>query len=79
MFDVSNIEMADILMLETDVPFEFHPELCQMLSSLKVGAKTLTYLDLRLIWPDNSFCFLQVPVNRAITDRYIELFPRTND
>ena len=70
MFDVSNVEMADVLMLETDVPSEFHPELCEMLSSLKIGAQTLTYLDLRLIWPNDSFCFRQVTINRSITDRF---------
>ena len=74
MFDVSNIEMADIVMLETDVPPEYHPEICKLLSNLRLGARTLTYLDLRLIWPadqdDCQFAMRQVDVNRSITDRF---------
>ena len=74
MFDVSNIEMADIVMLETDIPPEYHPEICKLLSNLRKGARTLTYLDLRLIWPadegDCQFAMKQVDVNRLITDRF---------
>ena len=74
MFDVSNIEMADIVMLETDVPPEYHPEICKLLSYLRLDARILTYLDLRLIWPgdqeDCQFSMKQVDVNRSITDRF---------
>ena len=74
MFDVSNIEMADIVMLETDIPPEYHPEICKLLSNLRLDARILTYLDLRLIWPCDEencqFCLKQVDVNRSITDRF---------
>lgn len=70
MLDVSNIEAADIVMLETDIPMEFLVDMCTLLAGLKIGARTLTYLDLRKVWPLEGFPFRQVPVNRSVADRF---------
>lgn len=70
MLDIDNIDTADIVMLETDVPQEVQPKMCRLLHNLKVGAHILTYLDLRKIWPDSSFPFRQVSINRSVADRF---------
>ncbi len=51
MFGVSaNMAMADIVMMETDVPADQHAELHRLLGSMREGARLLSYLDLRRIW-----------------------------
>ena len=70
LLDVSNIEVADIVMLETDVPSEYHYDTFKLLSNLKIGARTLTYLDLPKIWNYHIFPFKQVSINRSIADRF---------
>ena len=70
MLDVQHIDLADIVMLETDVPLESHAQVCSLLRNLKVGARILTYLDLRKIWPDEDFFFRQVSINRSVADRF---------
>ena len=68
MFDVQNIEIADIVMLETDIPGHLQPELCELLQNMHDGARTLTYLDLRRIWTAGAglFGFRQMDCNRWV-------------
>lgn len=70
MFEITNIELADIVMLETDIPLELHRDLCRMLGRMHEGAKTLTYLDLRKIWTIGSFAFHQLESNKHLSDRF---------
>jgi hypothetical protein len=69
MFDVKNIDAADIIMLETDIPLQLHPNLCSLLDRMHVNARTLTYLDLRKIWT-GTVPFRQIDTNRHNSDRY---------
>jgi len=70
LFDVQNIEIADIIMLETDITQDLYPDLCCLLSSMRSNARTLTYLDLRKIWCIDTFPFKQVDSNIPLSDRY---------
>jgi hypothetical protein len=72
LFDAKNIDTADIVMLETDVPPDTYSDLCTLLSQLKSGARVLSYLDLDKIWPSNlpTCSFRQLAVNRPLSDRY---------
>jgi SAM-dependent methyltransferase len=71
LFDIENISIADIIMLETDIPNDLHVELCELLSNMHQGAKMLSYLDLRKIWcGDRNLCFKQVDNNKPLSDRY---------
>lgn len=71
LFDIENISIADIIMLETDIPNELHKELCELLSNMHLGAKMLSYLDLKKIWCGAvNLCFKQVDINKPLSDRY---------
>ena len=84
MFDVKNINIADIVMLETDIPADILPDLHKLLGNMKPGARTLTYLDLRKTWMPSSTIstlsgcnigiqqlpFRQLEHNKNITDRF---------
>jgi hypothetical protein len=71
MLHVNNIELADIVMLETDIPADIHNEMCLLLSRMKQDARTLTYVDLKKIWPSELlFPFGQLNINRSISDRF---------
>ena len=71
MFEVTNMGLADIVMLETDIPLDLHPSLCALLGSMHDGARTLTYLDLRKIWGfAGPFPFSQLDSNRHLSDRF---------
>ena len=68
MFDVTNVDIADIVMMETDVPAVTHSELIKLLDSMHEGSRLLTYLDLRRIWEYSTF--KQLECNRHLSDRY---------
>lgn len=84
MFSVCNIGIADVVMLETDIPADLQPQLCDLLSGMAEGARTLTYLDLRKIWGPNlaltsspvatvlsdQFPFKQLECNKHLSDRF---------
>lgn len=71
MFDVTNIDIADIVMLETDFPKDIHPKLCKLLAQMREGSRTLTYLDLQKIWPfGTKFPFKRLESNRFPSDRF---------
>jgi hypothetical protein len=72
MFHITNMEVADIVMLETDIPAELHHQLCHLLSQMHEGARTLTYLDLKKIWSpaDGGMWFKQLESNRFLSDRF---------
>jgi len=70
LLDVDNINIADIIMLETDVPTDYLNELCFLLKDLREGARTLSYLDLRKIWSLPTFSFRQLEINKYLSDRY---------
>jgi hypothetical protein len=70
MFAVQNIHVADIVMMETDIPTALHSELCNFLNEMHPGARTLSYLDLRKVWHFQPFTFKQLDVNRHLSDRY---------
>ena len=77
MFDTKNIAIADIVMLETDIPADNLPDLNDLLAGMKEGSRTLTYLDLRKIWTSTStssttnvFPFRQLEHNKNLSDRF---------
>ena len=71
LFDVKNVEIADIVMLETDIPADMIPDLCHLLDKMHTGARVLSYLDLRRIWSiTNPLSYKQLDINRYISDRY---------
>lgn len=80
MFSISNIEVADIIMMETDFPSDLYPDLHKLLSGMQEGARILTYLDLRRISKgistsddhEISFSnmFKQLESNKHLSDRY---------
>ena len=70
MFNVANLEIADIIMLETDIPAELQPQLCKLLDSMVEGARTLTYLDLKKIWSHGQYPFKQLESNKHLSDRF---------
>ncbi len=70
MFTVRNLAEADIVMMETDIPMALHHKLCLLLNEMKVGARTLSYLDLRKVWPFEPFTFRQLSSNRHVSDRF---------
>lgn len=70
MFEVANMDVADIVMMETDIPAELHTNLCTLLGSMHEGSRTLTYLDLRKIWNQGPIPFKQLDVNRHLSDRF---------
>jgi hypothetical protein len=67
---VQNVDIADIVMLETDIPVSLQPELCQLLGKMHEGAKTLSYLDLRRVWASGLLPFKQMENNRHLSDRF---------
>lgn len=74
MFDVpvATLELADVIMMETDIPADVYPQLQRLLQNLKENARLLSYLDLRRIW-DNAISplpFRQLEINRNLSDRY---------
>jgi hypothetical protein len=69
-FDITNIDIADIVMMETDFPFDLFPQLNKLLSGMKDQARMLSYIDLRRIWEPNQFTFRQLEVNHHLSDRY---------
>jgi hypothetical protein len=69
-FDITNIDIADIVMMETDFPFDLFPQLNKLFSGMKDQARMLSYIDLRRIWEPNQFTFRQLEVNRHLSDRY---------
>jgi len=73
MFHTTDLDRADIVMLETDVPLHLQSKLCQLLSTLKENSRVLTYLELRKTWlPENSFPFQfqQLECNKPMSDRF---------
>lgn len=70
MFDTQNLESADIIMMETDVPVDLHPNLHRLASSLKDGARMLSYLDLRRLCDIAPLPLRQIDINRHLSDRY---------
>jgi hypothetical protein len=70
MFDVKNIDIADVVMMETDIPSEQYDRLQLLLEDMKEGAKILTYADLRKIWETSRHSFKQLEINRHHADRY---------
>jgi hypothetical protein len=70
MFDISNIDTADIVMMETDIPTDLHPNLHRLISSLKEGSRVLTYLDLRRLNEITPLAIKQLDINRNLSDRY---------
>lgn len=78
-FDISNIDIADIVMMETDFPADLYPNLYKLLKGMQEGSKLLTYLDLRRISKSNSSddreisfinIFKQLDCNKHLSDRY---------
>ncbi len=73
LFDVAgHIHMADMVMMETDVPIDLHAQLHRLLGRMHDGARLLSYLDLRRIWEHAPppMSFRQLDVNRHLSDRY---------
>ena len=70
LLDVDNISNADVLMLETDVPKEFHDDLCRLLRDMRDGSRVLSYLDLKRLWTLDRFPLRQIDANKSVSDRY---------
>ncbi len=70
LFEISNISVADIIMLETDIPTELLPDLYNLLCKMHVGARVLSYLDFKKVWSKNILSFKQLDINRYVSDRY---------
>jgi hypothetical protein len=71
MFNVRHINIADIVMMETDIPSDLHKDLCTMLSYMKETSRILSYLDLRKMWASSvPFSFRQLDTNRPVSDRF---------
>lgn len=70
MFDVQNIHTADVVMMETDIPTELHPDLYKLLINMKNEARMLSYLDFRKIFEAGPLPLRQLEINRQLSDRY---------
>lgn len=64
--------VADIVILETELPEALHEQLINFLSKLKIGARLLTYENLDQIFDESSkqSPFARLPVNIGDHDRY---------
>jgi hypothetical protein len=67
-----DIERANIIMLETEIPSDSFSDFSVLLDAARDGARVLTYLDLRKVWqlPGQPFPFRQLEANRSFADRY---------
>lgn len=70
MFDTLNIETADIVMMETDIPLELYPNLHRMVCNLHEGARMLSYIDFRRLCDIAPVPLKQLEINRHLSDRY---------
>ncbi|CAN0171551.1 unnamed protein product [Ectocarpus sp. 6 AP-2014] len=70
LFDVTDLAQADLVLLETDVSSDVHPQLSRFLTGMRKGSHALTYLDLRKMWSSLPFPYRQVEVNRSLSDRF---------
>lgn len=72
LFYTPDVDSADIIMLETEIPSDAFGQFSALLDSAKEGSRVLTYLDLRKVWqlPGRAFPFRQLESNRSFADRY---------
>ena len=70
MFEVQNIDVADIVMMETDVPVHLYAMLCELLAGMHQEARLLSYLDLRRFWNPGVCTFIQMSCNKSLSDRF---------
>lgn len=70
MFDLKEIDLADIVMMETDVPADLYPNLQTLLLQMKDHARILTYFDMRRIFETGPLPFKQMDINKHLSDRY---------
>lgn len=68
---VQNLHLADVVMMETDIPAELYYDLHLLLSQMKESARMLSYLDFRKVFQSPSALnFRQLDANRPVADRY---------
>ncbi|KAJ8605221.1 hypothetical protein CTAYLR_000465, partial [Chrysophaeum taylorii] len=72
LFATRDLDHADVVMLETEIPSNAFPQFSTLLDSAREGCRVLTYLDLRKVWqlPGRPFPFRQLESNRSFADRY---------
>lgn len=72
MFDcVHNIHLADVVMMETDIPNELYYDLHVLLSHMKDNSRMLSYLDFRKVFQSSTALNLkQLEINKPLSDRY---------
>lgn len=72
LFATADLDTADIIMLETEIPADAFGQFSALLDSAREGSRCLTYLDLRKVWqlPGRPFPFRQLESNRSFADRY---------
>jgi len=72
LFSTADLESADVIMLETEIPSDAFGRFSALLDSAREGSRVLTYLDLRKVWqlPGRPFPFRQLESNRSFADRY---------
>jgi hypothetical protein len=68
--DVPDIGVADVVMLETEIPPQYQGSLCSLLRHTKMGARTLTYVDLNRMWTGGQCPFRRHDANKFLSDRY---------
>ena len=67
--DVCGLSIADVVVLETDMPQVTHLALTKLLCTMKPGARMVTYANLQSIWVSSDMPFRQLPVNESPQDR----------
>jgi len=72
LFHTKDVELADVILLETEIPADAFAHFSALLDAARDGARILTYLDLRKVWqlPGRPFPFRQLESNRSFADRY---------
>jgi len=72
LFATPDVETADVVMLETEIPSDAFGQFSALLDAAHEGSRVLTYLDLRKVWqlPGRPFPFRQLESNRSFADRY---------
>ena len=69
MLRVCSLSVADIVVMETDMPPASHGDVTRLLSSMRPGARLVTYANLRSLWATADLPFRQLPVNEPTSDR----------
>ena len=70
LLEAPDLDEVDIAILQTNIPDETYPLLCEKLLALRPGARLLTYLNLGRIWTHDEFPYCQMAANVSCNDRF---------